>query len=1474
MKRKELIFRVFISSTFSDFIAERNALQEIVFPKLRAFCEARNARFQPVDLRWGVSSEASLDQQTMSICLDELARCQEVSPKPNFIILLGERYGWIPLRVRIPGTEFVDILSVLSASEKELLCSERNVSPWRNSNEKRVGWYRKDNNAIPPEYVLQPRVLDEVNCEEDAQRESLRKTEREDWAKIESEIHVVIAKAINILGWDEVKRAPYEQSATHQEINAGALTVKNTERHVLAYFRTITVDKVDGQTGTPIGDFVDQDPQTVKRLMSLKDQVSKRIPGNVCNLSSRWDAEADRMGDAQNTKGQPCGHLKYFCEKVEADLTSIIQAEIDAYSELPAIDRERYAHRDFGTQRSAVFEGFGEILSRISVYLNDASVQVPLVLYGPSGCGKSAIMARAIANVGGYGASSDVAQDQTLVYRFVGATPASTDLHRLLGSLCKELHVKEIPLDLNERIACFQKVLHDARGNHAQTVVFIDALDQLEPADKASMLRWIPETLGAGVKLVISVLQSENGFGEVFRTARHRWPNAGVRVDGLQRVFAESALETWLRQVGRCITTEQKDVLLQQYEKTKSPLYLKIAFERVRLLRHLDRVPVLANSVDGLLSDMIGSLEEERHHGRVLVERVLSSIAASKNGLSEDELLDLLSADADVMAVFRRRNPESPAVERLPGVIWSRLFADLKPYMIRRSVDGLIVLGFFHRHVGEAVSVRYSPSGCIRYAHGALREYYVTLWKNRASDTTKLAGRAAKGLAYHAWRSLPHASEELGQMLLEPRLFEAWVNCGYVHELSQDLRLSPDNGVHSLLRQFLETWRNETLWICLFPKLVCQTLFNALGDIQGAIPLSGMLSNHLQKSSSGEMGFCMKARRGLSKEFFTFSLSGPSLGETPFDPDHLFFESGSSLGVYTLSLQEPSCFDIYAQSASLITCSTENKYFALGYRVRRPRWIVYDRTGRRVVDASCFPATSDIEPLALSFLGQDRLLVISQRSVQVINLPDGSCDFEQLWDSDQLVLQSVVSMCPDGWLVATVARLGREYTVRLLKVSHDDEALLWCVSLCSEQRLDRRVSHLVCNQQFVGAVSVDGVLHVLWASREGSRRNERYPLPKRVIRAFSADEKAVYFGELDDLSVFRLTLDDGVLSVSPPFNSAPVMTHPHAESVYVLVGNAKELTRIEKNSFLPERPILQNSQDQVILPEPVRCIRSSPSTTLHVLLGSTPTAGILDDRGDLLWVTPSHSSLLDGSILDSGAFILLDAERSVYMGTYPSPDTRMIISAAGCERVFALPNGIAALRTMSSDLTEIIFYCYTGETIGLWSNRHLVDNPCDCFLGADVSDRGDLSILFKTDPRITKAPCLRRIELDSQGVVVSDNTWPRKEASGWAKLRRSCFVERKGHAASVIDLDENTPDIVCECDPRVGDFSEVELIGTPSQRLIVFYGENGIFLSDYPAMKKHYILPACSGMDKIVLLKDSRLCRSRTLQTREFYSLT
>jgi hypothetical protein len=57
-------------------------------------------------MRWGIRHEASLDQRTMHICLEAVRRCQAITPRPNFVVLLSERYGWRPLPAEIDAAAF------------------------------------------------------------------------------------------------------------------------------------------------------------------------------------------------------------------------------------------------------------------------------------------------------------------------------------------------------------------------------------------------------------------------------------------------------------------------------------------------------------------------------------------------------------------------------------------------------------------------------------------------------------------------------------------------------------------------------------------------------------------------------------------------------------------------------------------------------------------------------------------------------------------------------------------------------------------------------------------------------------------------------------------------------------------------------------------------------------------------------------------------------------------------------------------------------------------------------------------------------------------------------------------------------------------------------------------------------------------------------------------------------------------------
>jgi hypothetical protein len=211
-------FRIFVSSTFEDLKAERNALRESVFPRLRDLCVRQGAQFQAIDLRWGISTEASLDQRTIPICLEEIQRCQHLSPRMNFLVLLGDRYGSRLLPPAIPEGEFHDICAHLSTEDSALLTQ----------------WYPKDRNAAYP----RPDGGG-VEAEHCLSYRTGEYADPESWDPVERRLGDMLERGALAAGFSGAALAKYQHSVTHQEIHRGVLDGPAPNGHVLAFFRTI-----------------------------------------------------------------------------------------------------------------------------------------------------------------------------------------------------------------------------------------------------------------------------------------------------------------------------------------------------------------------------------------------------------------------------------------------------------------------------------------------------------------------------------------------------------------------------------------------------------------------------------------------------------------------------------------------------------------------------------------------------------------------------------------------------------------------------------------------------------------------------------------------------------------------------------------------------------------------------------------------------------------------------------------------------------------------------------------------------------------------------------------------------------------------------------------------------------------------------------------------------------------------------------
>ncbi len=943
--------RIFVSSTFSDFHIERKALQEKVFPRLRDYCESLGWRFQAIDLRWGVSREAGLDQQTMRICLEEINRCRTVSPRPNFIVLLGDRYGWRPLPEEIPAFEFEEIRRRADPISLDLL-------EWRDDQAPGAkGWYRRNDNIL----VRQPGRDDFQQGLYQLQSRTGRFEDFCVWEReVEKPLLRTMIEARQFLNLPKSALIKYGASATEQEIFHGALQDPDAAEHVFAFHRTLVTPQ--GRTWCDPPDFLDPggsmirsswqdlfdtdenghfDPESACRAAGLKALLRGHIgENNVYEYKAVWDH-----------KQLQTEWLESFCREVEKRLRDSIRNRIDHFKEVCKVRLGRLTHQSVGRDFSHFFVGRRDELERLTKYLTSIGPTVPQAVLGPEGCGKSALLAAAAENL------RALHPNTFIVERFIGATPESTLLVTLLEDLANEIgeHYNEQPVSISNA--------HQASGLIAQRLaladptqplaLFIDDLDQIQTPDEINPLAWLPKLLPSGVRLVISA----NLERETFPEQRSRSSPYVTWFDESSRLFlngfscedACEALDVHLSRQSsssaagsydtrRTLTDEQRRVLLNLFTDETTPFFHRLISETARLWPSWKSRPVLPDSMEDMVQTLLEELSAPARHGRVLVQSVCAYLLASRHGLSEEEMLDLLSRDELLWDDFLSRSRHHLSQGRsLPAVIFLRLQYDLERLLVSRLVRGGTTLGFSRRCVASAIRNNFLAVGKIEACHNQLADYFLSRpWQRGATgDLRNLSECCYHPLKARRWKDLEATLFNFGFIECFCESFETEYKNGLpidhqgvmflisdLTEIINEPNLPSDLRTRTVtLRTVLKTIAPQTR---LFPDGVTQQVFNHLAaNFKGAENesfVSQGAERHLR--DSGRMWF--RAR----------------LPETDL----------ASKGKKPVLLSTHGDFD-------LVTCGPDDQFFCLELRSNfdfslmvwdadecRPAWIVEDRS--------------------------------------------------------------------------------------------------------------------------------------------------------------------------------------------------------------------------------------------------------------------------------------------------------------------------------------------------------------------------------------------------------------------------------------------------------------------------------------------------------------------------------------------------
>ncbi len=316
-----------------------------------------------------------------------------------------------------------------------------------------------------------------------------------------------------------------------------------------------------------------------------------------------------------------------------------------------------------------------------------------------------------------------------IIPHFVGASPVSTNLRQTLLSFCSQLNrriksTEKVPEDIKELIKIFPALLDNA-AEQKKVLLILDAANQFEDADNAHNMQWLPQDLPINVKVVISTLA-----GKVHDSLLARRDAPSVeQVHGLDEEEIKELVHEYLREIRHEFPGPKVEDAFFTKIRKGNPLYILVALEELRIFGQFkalaDRINQLPDDVPALFGQVLKRIESDFNPD--LVQDCMSYIACGRQGMTGEELQSLLYCHAP-------RHDSELCPDKLPDMLWARLFRAFGPYLFERSG----VIDFFHGQLKEAVGKRYLKDKEDRNnCHQIIGDYFDTRWQepyHRAID--------------------------------------------------------------------------------------------------------------------------------------------------------------------------------------------------------------------------------------------------------------------------------------------------------------------------------------------------------------------------------------------------------------------------------------------------------------------------------------------------------------------------------------------------------------------------------------------------------------------------------------------------------------------------------------------------------------------------------------------------------------------
>lgn len=704
-------FRLFISSTFSDFVEERTILNNDIFPEIDAYCQEQGYNFQLIDLRWGVNNESALNQNTIAICLDEVRRCKSLSPKPNFLIMTGERYGWIPLPSHIKKGDFESLLSYAGSEDNRVLRD----------------WYIYDENEIGGDYFLKTR--------------SGQYTDDAVWSQIESKLRSILLECAGKGHFSEDKIRLLTSSATEQEIIEGLLGNDDVCNNAIALFRT----------GYP-----EQD-KDLTSINNLKSRIIERMTQDQCEnniITLQFNDEYKKQFSASVIE-----ILKRNIGKEIERLENVKQSE-DIMT-LPVYENNG----------ASFFHAREDELDTLISYTNDKT-NTPLFIVGESGSGKTTLLFEYINRM----------PQKKMFWSFFGVDEDSYTLLDSLKRICSEIKRSfDITAPMEMSYANISEVLYltiYSIPKDQETVIILDGLDMFYDIESIHESVF-PSGLPSNVKFIVSGADRE---------IVDRFLDKKFNVLSIERFSESESIDSFnslMTERNRALNNKnQMDLLRPSFAQGLIPLHVKLLMEVCSGWHSIDVIEEFPQTVEEVALIYLSNMYTKYGHNKELFAYALALVSVSPYGITEEELQELLLSFPSVKQYFQSEDRYAYGLTKLPFVVWSRLFYDLKGCLTLTRSNGSIVVKFVH-HIFYRVFTKNFSSYCDE-ARKTLIQYYSSQ-SNYTNDIGVPNARKAISLGALLKRTGEYGS--LCDLYSSLSFVDAAIKIGHVDEVISDLQL-------------------------------------------------------------------------------------------------------------------------------------------------------------------------------------------------------------------------------------------------------------------------------------------------------------------------------------------------------------------------------------------------------------------------------------------------------------------------------------------------------------------------------------------------------------------------------------------------------------------------------------------------------------------------------------------------------------